>query len=577
MYLSENALPANALLNDEYRMQKMAGERSNRLQEYTSAGAISVRPKHNPADELSRLRVLVASSQEKLHSCRAQLSDSLADNRRLEAALQGLQAENASLRAEVLALRPEVKFGAVIDDTRVRPASLPTAVEEVTRRVLSQRQPESQPPASVAALVQSWSLEALLSSATSPLACHVAHAVLRPLRAAAVGSSPSAGAAGCAALERAYCAELCGRGGRAALLSLLRESPLLETLATDLHEQLQPLVQAAAPSAATASPRPRPLPLKCVVPPPDLVSTVHVRWRLGGRSSDLLRAKFVRAVAQRVQLADECVKLKQPQPEPAGRSFVIEAAISASDGAATAAAHALNVLTPPLPGTPEAAEMAEAAARVGMSAAEATELAWQQARQATEELSAALGVKVLEPPAISLSRHVPSASLAGASAYHAGVVGLLGPPHAALSASTWDPQADAAAMELLRAEHCSRPDSMLPFSSAACQGIHTSAEIVRCLPARPPDLKERARKRWHAHGTPAAVAHTRVRGTPTFGLSSRRSSGWSWTRWACGRRSACATLALCAEASGQWESPRPHQVSPVGAACPPAELACRLR
>ena len=501
--------PSQSALANEERLKTLVaslrdgGERQ-RVMEFATAGAVSVRPQRNTADEIARLTLLTSSCQQKLIQSRSKLAECHAENRRLEAALQAAQAESASLRAEAGALRSEARFGMHLDDLQAtRPVSLPGAVDEAVRRVqpsadLLRSSFSSAPltgsssPSTFAELLQHWSLEGLLSSAGgAPLARHVAHAILRPLRAALDASDAGAGAA--SALERSFCAELCALGGRPALLALLRESPLLETLATDLYEQLQPLAAAvhsadpttpAAAAAAAAAPTPPPpppmlpFPLKCISSPPALETTVHVRMRLGGRASDLMPSKLVRSLARRAGLTDEsAIQLKAPVAEPAGRSFAVEAIIIAADEPAMRACEALAVVTPPLPGTAEAAEMAEAAHRIGMTPEQAHEMAWHQARQATEALGNDLGVKILEPPEFTLARGVPTASMGGVDTFHSGLSGLIGPAHPSVAASCDEPSSDAAAMELLRAEHCSRADAQLPFGSDACYGIHTSSEL----------------------------------------------------------------------------------------------------
>ena len=117
--------------------------------------------------------------------------------------------------------------------------------------------------------------------------------------------------------------------------------------------------------------------------------------------------------------------------------------------------------------------MAAAAERVGMSARAALDLSWAHSRQATEALSSALGVKILEPPAVDISHRVSGASFCDVHTYFGGLARLVGRPHPRVRESGADAQTDAAAMELLRAEHCDAADATAPFAATGCYGIVT--------------------------------------------------------------------------------------------------------
>ena len=269
-----------------------------RLSEFVSAGQIGARrgAKSDP-EELARLRALTTSLQQKLSTSRSRHSDARIEAKRAQNVVEALTADNARLRARIDGLVTEARYSQEVAAQKPRPAVKHTFAAEVGARLARvASSADSQPEAGPASReLHGWTLEALISG--GPAVAHIAHAILRPLRLALEAEGAGANAR---AAEKAYATEIVSRGGLAAIREMLHESPLLDTLAADIHKQLAAI---ATPPAHSSPPHP-PLSRKFLLDPPPTEAIVHARLRLGGKAADFgaMRTKLLHALAATTKL-----------------------------------------------------------------------------------------------------------------------------------------------------------------------------------------------------------------------------------------------------------------------------------
>ena len=457
------------------------GGARTRLGEYVSAGQVHPRRGTNLQDENSRLKALVASLTQKLATESARHADTRVDAKRAQNVIQSLTAENALLRARVDALRPEVRFNEEATATKSAPPLSATATAatasavEVANRLASDAAADPNTRLGAASReLHGWTLEGVLAG--TPVVAHVAHAILRPLRRALEAE----GAMANAHVERAYVMEVASRGGVDAIRELLHSSPLVATLASDIHHHL--LAGAASPTETPLTRRMAPLARKFVHDPPGTEAVVHVRLRLAGRVADFnsaARTRLTHALAALTHVEPAFIHAKLPMADAASHGFAVDLILLVdTDSAASSAAGALTVAEPPRHGTREFAALQEAAHRTRTPPEALLALATEQRQAELALLAERLGVPLalLGPPLISTSKSAPMSALGGVHNFYGGLPSLIGRAHPSITAAGADAVLDARAMELLRAEHCERRDSRSLFTSRA-HGVTTTSEL----------------------------------------------------------------------------------------------------